>query len=368
MNVSYHVFKDYTVRSATAGSDEDIAALQGAEAKRVRRLRYSFVTSVYHSKRKLLYLGATNTGGDILVAFNPSSGKFKSLGFGKWKARRDGDVKIHKGMCLDTDNDRLYFGTATLDPLPKLIGKPGGLLAYCDLRTGLFHSLGRPLEGVFFQSTCWDIERGLVYLFTDRCDFAVYDFRRRVLLCRETMESIPHNSCLDDAGGVWGTYGPGKHGFFRYNGNKRKFEFPKCELPNAMDAANIQYPGAGPIDGMINGGDGYLYIGTALGELCRLDPCRNKIAYLGKPFPTRRLPGLMVGADGFLYVCGGYRPHSYLARYDRERGTFETLGQIRHADGNWIEYAHEIVEAQGGIYALETDNMTRGGYLWECSL
>ena len=57
--------------------------------------------------------------------------------------------------------------------------------------------------------------------------------------------------------------------------------------------ANIMYPGAGPIDTMINGRDGYLYIGTCGGTLVRLDPRTAQADYLGRPAPTRRMPGLV---------------------------------------------------------------------------
>lgn len=368
MKVSYHVYVDYWVKQRGGGSDEEIAAAAGSNAEEIRRKRYSFVSSVYHPGRRKLYLGGTNTGGDILVEFDPRSGKFKSCGFDKSGLLGPSDVKIHKGLHLDEASDRIYFGTATLSPLPKLIGKPGGMLAYYDIRKGTFHKIGRPLEGEFFQSTCWDLERGLAYIFTDRCSFAAYDLRRKRLLCREAMESIPHSSCLDDEGGVWGTFGAGRHSLFRYNGARRRFEFPECSLPNAAAAANIQYPGAGPIDGMINGGDGFLYIGTALGELCRLDPRRRQVEYLGKPFAARRLPGLAVGNDGQLYVSGGYRPTSRLAQYDRSTGTFKDLGAINHPDGRWMEYVHEIAVVDKTVYAMETDNMIRNGYLWACEL
>jgi hypothetical protein len=367
MKVRYHAFKEYQVANK-GGSDEEIAAQAGAEAARIRQLRYSLVCSVHHARRRKLYLGATNGGGDILVEFDLRTNKFRSCGFGKSGLFRPHDVKIHKGLHLDEANDRLFFGTASLSPLPAVIGKPGGLLAYYDIKTGSYHEIGRPLDGEFFQSTCWDLERGLVHLFTDRCVFATYDLRKNKLLFREAMESIPHNSCLDDDGGVWGTYSPGSHEFFRYNGAKRRFEFPKCVLPNAVAGANIQYPGAGPVDGMLNGGDGYLYIGTTLGELYRLDPRRDEVKYLGKPFSTRRLPGLAIGPDGLLYVCGGYRPYSMLARYDRQKETFEYLGQIRHEDGKWMEYAHEIIVVDRTVYAMETDNTTRSGYLWACEV
>jgi hypothetical protein len=369
MHVVYHVYRRWKAPPGLRGAtDEELAEAPGPVLREMRRRRYSLVSSAYHAGRQKLYLGTTNKGGDILVEFDLRTRRFRSCGFQRSGLRGPHDVKIHKGLHLDEAGDRIYFGTASLSPIADVIGKPGGLLACYDIRTGKFHDLGRPIPGQFYQSTCWDPRRGLAYLFTGRCVFAVYDFRRRKLLACEPMDSIPHNGCLDDDGGAWGTYSGGKHAFFRYNPDARRFEFPGCAIPDAAEAADIIYAGAGPVDGMLNGGDGFLYVGTALGELYRLDPRRGDLTFLGKPLPGRRLPVLALGPDGWLYLCGGYRPRSMLARYHRAENRFERLGTIAHANGEWMEYVHEIAVVGRSVYALETDNLRRSGFLWECRL
>jgi hypothetical protein len=75
-----------------------------------------------------------------------------------------------------------------------------------------------------------------------------------------------------------------------------------------------------------------------------------------------------MGEDGWLYLCGGHRPISLLSRYHIAEKRFEYLGEIRHEDGTWLEYAHEIVVVGNRVFAVETDNMIRNGYLWECVL
>jgi hypothetical protein len=119
---------------------------------------------------------------------------------------------------------------------------------------------------------------------------------------------------------------------------------------------------------MINGGDGFLYTGSALGELYRIDQRTCAVEYLGKPFPDRRLPGLGIGADGWLYLCGGSSGVSMLGRYSREEKRFEQLGAVEHPDGTHLHYAHELAVMGDVIYIGETDNMSRSGYLWACEV
>ena len=367
MKVHYYSFKDYTVNAKPGTTDEEILANAGANADMIRKIRYSFVSSAYHAKRNKLYVGTTNAANDILVEFDLKTKKFRSCGAAESGLFSEHDVKIHKGLFLDEANDAIYFATATLSPLSKMIDEPGGVIAKYDIKTGKFTKLGHPLAGEYFQSSVWDLKRQMCYLFTDRTGFVVFDLAAGKTLRYVNMESIPHNACLDDDGGVWGTYGAGSHAFFRYNPDTRKFEFPGIALPNAALAANIQYPGAGPVDSMLNGGDGYIYIGDALGELYRLDPRKGQLTFLGKPFPQRRIPGLSIGPDGYLYIGGGYRPVSKLSRYDRKTGCFEYLGEIRK-DDKWMEYVHEINVIGNTVYAFETDNTIRNGFVWACEV
>ena len=369
MHVKYHVFKDYKLDVAAQTDEEKLSRMSEQEAARAKELLYSFVSMSYDRKRKKLFLGATHRLGDILVEFDPRTGKFNSCGFGKSEAYGGPtDVKIHKGLTLDQDGEALYFGIATLSPLAESIGSPGGALVRYDIDARKFTCLARPTRGDFYQGTCFDFPRGKAYLFTDRGCFGVYDLRQKKLVRYEAMQSAPHNGCIDDAGGVWGTHTPGLQSFYRYNPDKDAFEFPGTGLPNAVAAANVMYSGAGPVDSFLNGGDGFLYVGTPLGEFYRLDPKSGAVKYLGKPFPDPRLPGLCVGPDGWLYLSGGNKRASMLSRYQREEERFEFLGNVEHSDGTYLHYAHEIVVVDRTVYIGETDNQTRSGYLWACEL
>jgi hypothetical protein len=368
VKVTYHVFKDYKLPAVSESDEQALSRLTGKQRMQARKLLYSFVSMCHHPARNKLFLGATHRGGDILIEFDLQTKKFRSCGFARSGLFAPGDQKIHKGLALDEQEDAIYFGTATLIPMSESMEAEGGKLLRYDIATGKFRKLATPTKGDFYQGTLRDARRGMMYMFTGRGSFAVYDLRRRRLVRWENMESCPHNGCMDADGGVWGVYGAGRQEFFRYNPDRNRFEFPGTVLPNALAASNVMYHGAGPVDGFIDGGDGFLYIGSPLGELYRMDYRGGGLKYLGKPFSDRRLPGLAVGPDGWLYLAGGNTHTSMLARYSREEERFEFLGNIEHPDGTYLHYAHELVVVDGTVYVGETDNKTRSGYLWACEL
>jgi outer membrane protein assembly factor BamB len=126
----------------------------------------------------------------------------------------------------------------------------------------------------------------------------------------------------------------------------------------------------GTLDSMLNGGDGYLYIGTSAGALCRLDPKTAEVAYLGKPDPALRMPGLILGNNGLLYCGTGGEGDTKLFAYDRESAKFIELGRVYDPGINDSSFIlHHITEAADRtIYTGETDNPRRSGYLWECKV
>jgi hypothetical protein len=368
VKVSYHVFKDLKLDVAGA-TDEEIILERKKHAAKIRRLRYSFVSLCWHPGRKTLFVGATHGGGDLLLEFDPTKSRFKSCGYAKSGLLLPVEAKIHKGLWLDEKEDALYFGTAALGYVPLITDTPGGALVRYDVKKRKFRLIARPTPGDFYQAVCRDKRRNRIYAWTRRGCFAVYDTKKRKLVRYEAMESAPHIGCIDDAGGVWGVYGGSDQAFYRYVPGKDRFEFPKgCRLPNALEATDVMYIGAGPVDSMINGGDGFLYVGAATGEFYRLDPRKGKLDYIGKPFTGKRLPGMALGEDGMIYLCGGREKFSWLARYSREEDRFEMFGEVRHADGTGLHYCHELVVADGVVYAGETDNPSRSGYLWTCEV
>jgi hypothetical protein len=368
VKVSYHVFKDFQL-DTEAESDEQVLLLNKKHASKIKKLRYSFVSMCYHPVRKTLYLGCTHRSGDILIEFDPRTEKFRSCGFGRSGLYGEFDTKIHQGITLDPRADALYFGIATLTPTSRVMDSKGGALIRYDCKKRKFSRVAFPTPGDFHQGTVFDVKRRKAYIFTDRGAFAVYDMKKRKTLRYECMHSTPHNGVLDDRGGVWGTYGAGRHGFYRYNPDRNRFEFPNnVALPNSAKAANVMYAGAGPVDSILNAGDGFIYVGSPLGELFRLEPRKGEVKYLGKPFAGTRLPGLGLGPDGWLYVCGAREYGSLLGRYSREEERFEFLGRVAHKDGTYLDYAHELVVIGNVVYIGETDNRNRSGYLWACEV
>jgi hypothetical protein len=368
VKVTYHVFRDYQLPTVSESDEAALSRLNAKQRKQASRLLYSFVSMRHHPKRGKIFLGATHREGDILVEFDLKTRKFRSCGFARSGLFGPADQKIHKGLALNEQEDALYFGTATITPMSECMESPGGKLLRYDIATGRFRKLACPTPGDFYQGTLVDWKRRMMYAFTGRNAFAVYDLGRRRLVRWENMETCPHNGCLDPDGGVWGVSGCGRQEFFRYDPDRNRFEFPGTALPNARAASNIMYDGAGPVDSFIDGGDGFLYIGSPLGELYRMDYRGGGLKYLGKPFPDKRLPGMAVGPDGWLYLAGGNTHTSMLARYSREEERFEFLGNVEHPDGTYLHYAHELVVVDGTVYIGETDNKTRSGYLWACEV
>lgn len=356
--------------SVASSSDEEVMSLlSGKQRAAARKRMYSFVSMCYHPARGKLFLGCTHRAGDILVEFDPQTRKFRSCGFARSGLFEPNVTKVHKGITLDEKKDALYFGTATLSPLSQTIESKGGLLVRYDIARRKFTRVANPSPGDYFQGTCFDLKRRKAYAFTDRAAFVVYDMAKKKTLRYESMESCPHNGVIDDRGGVWGTAGAGRHAFFRYNPDRNRFEFPKnCAFPNAAAAAGIMYHGAGPVDSIINGRDGYLYAASALGEVYRIDPRCGEVKYLGKPFPGIRMPGMALSDDGRIYMCGAKDCGTLLARYSPAEDRFESLGQVKAKDGTFLCYGHELAVIDGVVYIGETDNQTRAGYIWACEI
>jgi len=368
VKVTPFVYKDYKLNLVI--TDDEAARIHEKYAKLFNARRYSFVAMRWHPKRRRLFLGCTSTGGDILVEFDPAKGTFRSCGYARSGLRGPTEDKIHKGLWLDEEEDALYFGTASLAPAPRTVGRPGGSLVRYRIAERKFERLARPVVGSHIQATIYDRARRMIYFYTlPALGFGVFDLRKRKLVRHDAMGSIPHIGCLDDAGGVWGTYGFSAQAFFRYVPEEDRYEFPTgCVFPCAVDGANVAYKGSGPVDSLLNGGDGWLYAGSTLGEFFRIEPRSGKVEHLGKPFPGKRLPAMCLADDGMIYLSGGQDKKTMLGRYDRATGSIEKLGPVADRRGRACFRAHEIAVVDGTAYIGETDNQQRSGYLWACEV
>lgn len=114
--------------------------------------------------------------------------------------------------------------------------------------------------------------------------------------------------------------------------------------------------------------NGYLYFGTTLGELYQLDPASGKHSLLGKPTDGIRLSGLVLGPAGKLLGSYGAYHRAGLFLYDRESRAFTDLGLMQDKTASCF-LIHDIVWDGGArVFAAETDNLDRSGYLWEATL
>jgi len=328
-----------------------------------RNKYFAFTCLCYHPQQKRLFCGTTNFGNHLLYAFDPQSGQFDDLGYADFGEMYE--IKIHRALDLG-DDGMLYGATSCLHGVDERLQAPGGKVFRFDPTAGKFECLCIPKPNDYIQTTTLDAKRGMIYGMTYPVfDFFAYSIAKNEVVYRQFMQSITHIGAVDDAGGYWGTWGHG-HNFFRYDPGSNAVEFFRHGLPSGCDS--LMYAGAGPIDSMINGGDGYLYIGSEKGELYRLDPKTAEVTYLGRPMVSNRLPGLIVGPDDLLLGVGGDDDNTTVFAYDRGSGAFTILGRVQDEQGNGCFRPHDMKMVGNTLYIGETDNPRRTCYLWECEL
>lgn len=362
-NVQYHVWRDY----AGEGIDVDSETAEGMSP--ARRENYVAFTCLLAAPREgMLYCGVTAYNNDILAVFDPQKKAFRSLRYQEVAEKYE--VKIHRSLEMSAQGT-IYGASACLHQPDKRLDAPGGSLFKLapDLRT--IEKLCIPSPPDYIQTITLDDERKLIHGFTYPVfKYFVYHIDTQEVEDFDYIGSITHISALDDAGRLWGTWHNTGHYLFYYDPGKRSLEFTRNRLPGAENDANRMYPGAGPVDVMINGGDGYLYIGSTGGALYRLDPRKGEAEWLGKPTGAPRMPGLTLWRDGLLLGVVGDENVSSVFVYDREKKAFDILGPIIcNADGKALYRTHDVAAfGDDTVYVAETDVPDRSGYLWECTL
>lgn len=360
-----HILRDVAPRHDDLGADE-FGRTVGDED--MRRNRVAFTSLLLNPNDELLYCGITAYDADIFYTFDPGSATFTSLNWAD--VGEQFEVKIHRSLCLHP-NGAIYAATACLHDVRRRLEAPGGKIFSYDPSRKKYEVLATPCPPDYIQTITLDSERGLIYGFTYPVfKFFKYDMASRQVTNFDYIGSITHISALDDKGRLWGTWHPRSHNLFCYDPDADEITWFDHSVPNGPQGSDIMYPGAGPVDCMINGGDGYLYIGTTLGTLVRLDPETAEVTFLGKPYAERRMPGLLVGGDGLIYGSGGDGGAAIVFSYDRETGSFRTLGELHDRDIDTTCYrTHDIaLVGDNTFYVAETDNPQRSGYLWECTL
>jgi hypothetical protein len=359
--VTHHILRD------VRGSNTNVDDAHG-HTQEFRDNYIAFTCLLANSTDGLLYCGVTAYNNDILHVFDPETKQFRSLGYQQVAERFE--VKVHRSLELAGDGT-IYGASACLHGLDKRREAPGGSLFTYTPTTGELKKLGIPVRYDYIQTISLDDRRGLIYGQTyPVLSFFVYHLAGGRTDDFGYFGSITHISAIDDDGCLWGTWDNVQHSLFKYDPTAGDVVYFMHGLPEGAQMSNIMYPGAGPVDTMLNGGDGYLYVGTTGGTLVRIDPKTAEVKYLGKPYASRRMPGLKVWRDGLLLGVVGDTDLSYLFTYERETGTFADLGPIIDSDTCLPLYrTHDLaVLDDRHIYVAETDVPSRSGYLWECEV
>jgi len=331
-----------------------------------KRNLISTTSLVWHAGRNRLVCGLTSFDTDIFYEFDPAASEFHSLDYPS--VSEPFEIKIHRSLVLANDGS-LYGATACLHREDQRYEAPGGRIFRYDFESGSYDFLGIPVPHDYIQTITLDEKRGLIYGVTYPVfDFFVFDLTERRTRYRHHVGSAPHVMAIDDAGCIWSTWSPRTHNLFKYDPDADRMHFFDHSVSGG--SAGLMYPGAGPIDMMINGGDGFLYVGLTTGDLVRLEPGSARVEYLGKPSAETRLPAMEVGPDGRIWGICGFLGKCRLFAYDRESGSFEDLGPIRESQTDLpIFIAHDMAFAgEDRIFVGETDTTDRAAYLWEIRL
>ena len=331
-----------------------------------RRNLISTTSLLYHPARRRVVCGLTSFETDLMYEFDPADCQWHSLNYPA--VSEPFEIKIHRSLALGADGS-VWGATAGLHREDQRAEAPGGRIFRYDFTTKQYDFFGRPTPPDYLQTITLDESRGLIYgVSYPVFRFFAFDIRSRETRFEQYVGSCPHIMALDDDGCVWSTWSPRTHNLCKYEPQANRMEFFRHGLPNSRAAAGLMFPGAGPIDMMLNGGDGLLYVGMTTGDLARIVPPRGEVEYLGRPSPALRMAALEVGPDGLLYGVAGFEGQCVLFAYDRKRRTFDVRGHIHDEDtGLPLFIAHDMCfTVDGRLFIGETDTADRAGYLWEC--
>jgi sugar lactone lactonase YvrE len=323
----------------------------------------AFTTVLYHPDGHI-YCGTTAFDNDILYRFDRAKSEFQCLDYPKHAEPME--LKVHRSLELDTDGT-IYGGTAGLYDLDDRDDAPGGSLFSFDPKTDAIEKFAVPVKHDYIQNITLDPQRRKICGNTyPVATFFCYDLEARQTVRQRYIGSLPHQFALDDHGRIWGTWSESNF-LFAYDQDTDTFHFSRVALPG------LERTDKGALDGFVNGGDGFLYLGTVQGALVRVDPTdpdAPKVEFLGKPLPKWRMPALVCGDDGLIYILAGGEYDVHILTYDRQARRFDDVGQvIDHDKGLACFMPHDLTLTPDGVaYAGETDHPERSGYFWECML
>ncbi len=332
-----------------------------------KRNLISFTSLIYAPDRRSVICGMTAFDCDLMYEFQTDTGTFRNLGFQRWAEKFE--IKIHRSLHRCRDG-RIIGATACLHREDQRREARGGRIFIYDPADGSYDFLGIPVEHDYIQTITVDEDRNLIYGFTYPVfNFFVFDLKTRRNRRVDYMGSIPHLVTLAPDGSFFATWDNRTHNIFRYNPDSDEITYYHHNLPHTKASCGLMYPGAGPIDGMVTGVDGMLYIGEADGTLDRLNPASCDVVSLGRMVGEEtRIPALANGADGRIYGIAGFLERCHLFAFDPSCGKVEDFGLIADSrDGTALYIGHDLVLADSRTaYIGETDTFKRAGRLWKC--
>lgn len=322
---------------------------------------YAFTSVAYHPGLKKLFCGTTNRQNDLLHSFDPEDGTFESMNYAGFAEPYE--IKIHRSSCIGEDGN-IYAATSALHNIDKRPEAPGGKVFRFNPSTRKYSLLAIPCKHDYIQTISLNWKRRLICgMSYPVFKFFAYDISANEVVYEQYMGSISHIGAFDDQDGYWGTWGE-RHCLFRYDPSSNKVTYFQHGFPTPCHS--LMYKHAGPVDCMLNGQDGFLYIAHESGELYRLDPDTAELQYLLKPLPGQRLPALALGRDGRIYGAGGNDDHVHAFAYDRDTGRCAVSARIVDTVRNEPCFrAHDMAVVEDRLFVCETDTRQRGSYLWE---
>jgi len=335
----------------------------------------SFDCLLYDKRSDFIYCGLANFSTDIFYVFDRKKEVFHSLDFKK--IANPYDAKFHRSLVMDKEG-KIYGAIALLHDIDRQFEAPGGSIIRYDPSNNKLEKLCIPLPYIYIQAIAIDKERKIIYGTTltperlFRYDLTTRKCRDLGIIGNSMQICQAHLPVVDDEGNFWSSWGvtrafastPGKNAIrlFKYSPHEDKIHWFSYGIPK------IDERDSGYIDVMLNGKDGYIYIGGVSGSLTRLNPQTGETELLGKPCPGKRLSALALGPDGLIYGIGGNENKARVFAFNRKKKRFIDLGPVYDAKlGIYAYQIHDMVITEDlVIFAGENDNPERASYLWEC--
>ncbi|MCK5157201.1 MAG: PQQ-like beta-propeller repeat protein [Spirochaetales bacterium] len=144
---------------------------------------------------------------------------------------------------------------------------------------------------------------------------------------------------------------------FCYNTGNNALEILDIQLPSPKGMEYLNH-----IDSLVYDGNEYIYGGTTLGTIFRLNTATLELTGYGRPIPDHRIRSLVIGNDGMIYGCAGAPEKvSHLFALNPKNGEVKDLGiPMVHFPKNWICYDISALSVgrNGEIYIGKSERIS----------